>query len=326
MATTTDTRTMTLVDLPLIRRLTAQGMILDTEMRVTRDGHGPNGSLLTRLLFPRGTYTLVAHSDEHPVVGQIRYRPDDLNAHIVYLAPAWQPDNTSVEQAMWLTILDAMTREAGKHGAHSLIAEVDALSPMFELLRTARFSTYARQIIWRSDATIQDDSAISVTLSEEHRNDQLGITALITNSVPTIIQQAAAPHSDMSGLVLRHSDRIMAYVAYSEGPSGVYLLPFMHKDVVHEAADIIKAAMLQIDPSEKVPVYVCVRSYQGWLGHTLASMGFEDVGEQAVMVKQIAAGIRHPSFSRVAVNKHLKAVSNTPYYGLTPDNCNYEDM
>lgn len=192
MSSTTDTRTMTLVDLPLIRRLTAQGTILDTEIGLTRNVRGANGSLFTNLLFPRGTYTLVAHSDEQPVIGQIRYRPDDINAHIVYLAPTLEKWEADIDHTVWLHILDAMTREAGKHGAHSLIAEVETSSPLFELLRTARFSTYARQVIWQSPIA-PDNLTTTITLTEENRDDQLGITALITNTVPTMIQQVAIP-------------------------------------------------------------------------------------------------------------------------------------
>lgn len=327
MSHTTDTRTMSLVDLPLIRRLTAQGTILDTEIGLTRNARGANGSLLTTLLFPRGTYTLVAHAEEQSAVGQFRYRPDDINAHIVYLAPTidtWQAD---IDNTVWLHILDAMTREAGKHGAHSLIAEVETNSPLFELLRTARFSTYARQVIWQAPETQADFSTdVILTLKEEDRNDQLGITALITNTVPTMIQQVATPHSDMSGFVLRDDEaRVKAYIGVTEGSQGVYLLPFLHKDVVHLSADIIKAVMLEVSSGAKVPVYVCVRSYQDWLHHTLADLGFEERCEQVVMVKQIAAGIKHPGFARLAVNKHLKTVSNAPFYGVTPDDCK-EDM
>lgn len=313
MSTTTDTRTMTIVDLPLIRRLTANGTVLDSELGLTRDARGPNSLLLSSLLFPRGVYTLVSRSAEQPVVGQFRYRPDDANAHIVYLAPSLDVDD-DIDDTVWLNILDAMTREAGKHGAHSLVAEVETSSNLFETLRTARFSTYARQIIWRHNAIEHDSIDCAIKLEENISSDQIAVMSLINNTVPTILQQIAAPPSDMAGLGYRENGRLEAYIGISEGQNGVYLLPFIHGDMMNKAADIIRAAIIQTTGTTKVPIYVCIRSYQGWLNSTLKSLGFEQWIEQAVMVKQIAVGIRHPGFSKVAIKGKLKVTSSTPNY------------
>ncbi|MEM9951226.1 MAG: hypothetical protein AAFV93_19005 [Chloroflexota bacterium] len=323
MSAIKDTRTMTIVDLPLIRRLTANGTVLDSEMGLTRDARGPNSLLLSSLLFPRGVYTLVSRTEHHQVVGQFRYRPEDLNAHIVYIAPALDED---IEDTVWLNILDAMAREAGKHGAHSLIAEVETSSHLFETLRTARFSTYSRQIIWRHDA-VQITEQPTITLHAEHNNDDIGITSLINNTVPPILQQVATPPSDMNGLVYRRNGRVEAYIGISEGGNGVYLLPFIHPDVSSDAQDIITAAIAQINRSAKVPIYVCVRSYQDWLNYTLQDLNFEEWVEQAVMVKQIVAGVRHPGFAKMAIPSKLKVSSNMPnYWFVAIEDCNSKEI
>jgi hypothetical protein len=324
MSTTTDTRNMTLVDLPLVRRLTGCGVVLDSEIGLTRDARGPNSFLLSSLLFPRGIYTLVARSDEQqPVVGQFRYRPDDPMAHIVYLAPTIDDDT---EDTIWLHILDAMAREAGKRGAHSLVGEVEVTSPLFETLRTAGFATYARQVIWRHEPLQLNAADIQITLEPETDNDQIGIMALIANIVPTMIQQVATPHSDMEGLVYRKNGRIEAYIAVSEGANGVYLLPMMHPDVMGDAADIIAAAIARMNRASKVPVYVCIRSYHGWLSDVLHALNFEAWVEQAVMVKQIAAGIRHPGFAKIQVNGKVETTPATRHYwSLIWHDCNYHE-
>jgi hypothetical protein len=312
MSTTTDTRTMTLVDLPLVRRLTGCGTVLDSEMGLTRDARGPNSFLLSSLLFPRGIYTLVARSDEQqPVVGQFRYRPDDPMAHIVYLAPTLDDDT---EDTVWLHILDAMTREAGKRGAHSLVAEVEVSSTLFETLRHSGFATYARQTIWKHEPLNLNTADVEVRLENETNNDQIGITALIASIVPTMLQQVAAPHSDMDGLVYRKNGRIEAYIAVSEGTQGVYLLPFMHPDVTSEAAEIITAAIAKMNRASKVPVYVCVRSYQNWLHDVMHALNFEAWVEQAVMVRQIAAGIRHTGFAKIQVRGTVETTPVARHY------------
>jgi len=307
MSSTTDTRTMSLVDLPLLRRLTANGTVLDSEMGLTRDARGPHSLLLSSLLFPRNLYTLIARSESQPVVGQFRYRPDDLIAHIVYLAPSLEDE---CENTVWLHILDAMSREAGKHGAHSLLAEVESSSNLFETLRMARFATYARQTIWRHEP-IQIESATEIKLEDETSSDQIGILALIAATVPTLLQPIAAPSSEMVGLVYRKNGRIEAYIGVSEGSQGIYLLPFIHPDISSESEAILSAVLQRLDRAAKLPIYVCVRSYQSWLNNHMEWMGFEEWVEQAVMVKQIAAGIRHPGFRRVtAVTGNLKVSSN----------------
>lgn len=311
MATTTDTRTMSIVDLPLIRRLTANGTVLDSEMGLTRDARGPNSLLLSSLLFPRGVYTMVARSETQPVVGQFRYRPDEQIAHIVYIAPSLGDDT---EDTVWLSILDAMAREAGKHGAHSLVAEIEITSNLFETLRTARFATYARQVIWRHEAIQEAITESIVELEEASDSDQVGVMALIANTVPTILQQVAAPPSDMEGLVYRQDGRVEAFIGISEGTEGVYLLPFIHPDMIEKAAELIALTIAQIEATRKVPIYVCVRSYQSWLHSALEELGFEEWVEQAVMVKQIAVGIRHTGFERIPATGKLKVTPNTPHY------------
>lgn len=314
MSNTTNTHTMSIVDLPLVRRLTSNGTILDSELGLTRDARGPHSLLLSNLLFPRGLYTLVARSETQPAVGQFRYRPDDLIAHIVYLAPSLENDT---EDSVWLAILDAMAREAGKHGAHSLLAEVETSSNLFETLRMARFATYARQIIWRHDPIQFDSNPTNITLEDETSSDQIGILSLIGSCVPTLLQQIAAPSSEMEGLIYRKNGRIEAYIGVSEGSQGIYLLPFIHPDVSNQAEDIITAALARLERVAKIPIYVCVRSYQSWLNHSIENLGFEQWIEQAVMVKQLAAGIRSSSFNKVAhVGGSLKVTSSTPYYWL----------
>jgi len=307
MSGTTDTRTMSLVDLPLIRRLTANGTVLDSEMGLTRDARGPHGLLLSSLLFPRGLYTLVARSESQPVIGQFRYRPDDLTAHIVYLAPSLEDES---ENTVWLHVLDAMAREAGKHGAHSLLAEVETGCNLFETMRIARFATYARQIIWRHEP-IQLEGATDLKLEDETSNDQLGILSLIAATVPTLLQAIAAPSSEMAGLLYRKNGRIEAYIGVSEGSQGIYLLPFIHPDISNESEAILTAVIQRLERAAKLPIYVCVRSYQSWLNSYMERLGFEELVEQAVMVKQLAAGIRHPNFNKVpAVTGKLKVSSN----------------
>jgi len=300
MANGHNTRSVSLVDLPLVRRLSDNGIMLHSEIGLTQDARGQNTALLSRILFQRSLHTLVARSDERLVLGQFRHSADDFNAHIVFLAPRLEAHH---ENTVWLNILDAMAEDAGKHGAHALIAEVEPNSHLFETMRCAGYAVYMRQHIWRHDPA-QFDSPL--LLDEETASDQIGILTLMNETVPHLLHQIAAPSADMEGWVYCRQGTIEAYIAVSEGKQGIYLLPFVHPNVMDQAVDILAAAIQQTRRAHKVPVYVAVRSYQDWLDTALHALGFEDWLEQAVLVKHLAARVHQTHFTTLKVQHTLE--------------------
>jgi hypothetical protein len=302
-----DTRAITLVDIPLLRRLTGSSVILDSETGLTRDARGPASALLSGIVFPRGLYTLVSRSETQQVIGQFRYRPEDVNAHMVYLAPGLADEG---DDSVWLHILDAMAREAGRHGAHALVAEVEPDTRLFEIMRQARFATYARQTIWRHEPLTLDAASLPLPLRPETSNDQIGIMSLICSTIPAMLQQVAAPQGDMQGFVYRKGGQVEAYIAISEGDQGVYLLPFIHPDVLPEAAEIVAAAIARCEHNPRVPIYACIRSYQPWLETAMQRLGFAPWIDQAIMVRHITAGVRGRAYQPLKATGTLERVKN----------------
>lgn len=294
-----DTHEMKLLDIPLMLRLKQNAIVLHSELGLTEDARGQNSALLSSIVFPRGLHTLVAHADDQDVVGQFRYRNDDTNAHIVYLAPTLKDDE---DDSIWLHILDAMAQQAGKHGAQTLVGEVEVSHRLFETMRRAGYAVYSRQVIWQHRPIKDDTQPPVIKLTEETRDDQVGIASLMGCTIPGILQTVMGPSTDMEGFVYRKDKRIEAYIAYSEGKHGVYLIPYLHPDVLSDASDIIAKAFLMIDRSRKVPIYVSVRGYQGWLENAMLDLNFTPWLEQAVMVKHLTAGVRQASFSSMKLS------------------------
>lgn len=295
MARDTDTRTVTLVDLPLIRRMSDQAQVLSSEIEYTRDVDSP--TVPSILLPQRNLHTLVTRSDKQQVVGQFRLEADDQQARIIFIAPTLEQDT---DDTVWLHILDAMAREAGRYNAHALVAEVDESHCLFETMRTAGFAVYARQQIWRRlphTHTLIDTSAYPV---EETTPDDPGVQSLIAHTVPSLTQQITAPPEDMSGWVYRKDNRTEAYIAASEGKHGIFLIPYFNPDAMAEVPAVLESVIQQLSRSAKLPVYVCVRRYQDWMGNALDDLQFEPGPRQAVMVRHIAARIRHPVFNKTA--------------------------
>ncbi|HLV34517.1 MAG TPA: hypothetical protein VKY59_05365 [Spirillospora sp.] len=290
-------RAVKLVDIPLVTRLLESGVMLDSEQAFTGGVDFNSSGLISSFLLPhRNLYTLLSRSGKQTVVGQFRVRPDRHQAHITYIAPCLEDEQ---DDTAWLHVLDAMAAEAGRRGAHMLTAEVDEDLTLFETMRVAGFSIYARQEIWlHMPGELPQLPVDKVDLGEETDSDAHGIQLLYSNIVPRLVQQVAAPPSRSSGLVYRKHDRVEGYIAVSEGRAGIYLLPYLHPDVFSEAAAILAAAIEQARRShERVPVYVSVRRYQDWLEDALVDLGFEPWTRQAVMARHITAGVRQAAFA-----------------------------
>lgn len=302
---TGETRAVTLADIPLVRRLSDSGTVLDSELCFTQD-EGQQGPALFTLLLPyRGVHTMVARADKQQVVGQFRLQPDSHYAHIVYVAPRLEED---MDDTAWLYVLDAMAVEAGKRSAHILVAEVEETAALFKTLRKASYSIYARQEIWRRipGDTVTYEPKRPVEVTPTTVNDLSGIHLLYGNIVPRLVQPITELPGDGQGFVYRREDRLEGYIGVAIGKTGIYLTPHLHPDVFSDAADILTAVINRCEGSNRLPVYVRVRRYQDWLDNALNDLSFELCGRQAVMVKHIAAGVRDASFAPIAAG--LKAV------------------
>jgi hypothetical protein len=294
-----DVHHATLVDLPTLRRMGEQSTVLESEILYTRSADLFRSGLISSVLLPsRSVYTLVGRSGRQTVAGQVRMKLADHLAQIVYVAPPLTEDD---DDSAWLALFDAMVQEVGRRGATMLTAEVDEGSPLFMTMRQSNFAVYARQEIWRRVGTpprVPRLTRLSGDLAAETDDDTMDIQLLYSNIVPRLVQPIAVPSSESEGVVYRRNGRVQAYIAVTKGRGGIYLMPFMHPDVLgREAASIIEGVMERMGRTERTPVYVCVRRYQDWLADSLRDLAFESVSQQAVMVRHIAAGIRQPSFA-----------------------------
>lgn len=296
MYSRSDAHVMKLLDLPMMLRLKQNAIVLHSELGLTEDARGQNSALLSSIAFPRGLHTLVGRRDDKDVVGQFRYRNGEVNAHIVCLAPTLEAHEGD---SIWLHMLDAMADQAGGNGAHTLVGEVEVSHRLFETMRRAGYAVYSRQVIWRHEPFAAAPKRAGLKITEETEDDLIGISALLGCTIPRILQTVMGPSTDMAGLVYRMEGQVEAYIAYSEGKHGVYLMPYLHPDALSDASDIVAAALRQIDRCRKLPIYICVRGYQGWLENAMLDLGFDPWLEQAVMVKHLTAGVRQTSFESV---------------------------
>jgi hypothetical protein len=292
----TEVRSFLPIDVPLLHRLHAYGVTLESATRLVRGLNVLEGAMLGAVpLADLGTPTFVLkHHHEMAYVGQYRHKWLDPHAHIVFIAPELDGDEGF---SAWLHLISAMVASAAKRGAMTLNAEVEEGSLACEVLHRAGFATYARQEIWRrSPAPITGGDPSLWRAS--HDADALGITALYASIVPRLVMQADMPPDvKHGGLVYECNGKIAAYLAIQEGKHGIYLQPYLHPEVcASRADDLIAGAVAALSRADRLPIYVCVRRYQSWLGHALDMQRFEVWMNEAVMVKHTTARIEHPAF------------------------------
>ncbi len=288
-------------DLPLIYRLSEQGVSLHTEFALTHHPRLLRKALVS--LIGVGRYpTYVWKDAEGGTTGFVQlHLEDSSHAHIVHAAlshdGAAETDESAPER-VWLPLLEQLTAEIGRCGLHSLVAEVPEESPELLLLRQAGFAIYTRQDVWVLDEWTPAHSdgyplAPNRVLVQRQSTDDWDIQLLYVNTVPRLVQLVEpSPPEEGVSLVLREGDELAAFVHLDEGPAGTWLQFFIHPQAETRAEALVAAAMSQYPPAPRQPIYCCVRRYQSWLQHELQALGFRRWGGQAVMVKHTVQRVR----------------------------------
>ncbi len=276
-------RPITPLDLPLVHRMIGERLSLDMCGELTRGAPALEATVLSAVpLAGLGAPTFVLRNGENAYVGQFRHRTDRTTAQLTFLAPASEDE----APAAWVTLLEAMTQEAGKRGVHLLSAEVHPQHPAFQVFRQAGFAVYGRQVILQRtrQALRNGDGRLVRT---ETPQDAFAVAALQANTVPRLLQQAEErlPAAGYRGLVYEQGGQLLGYLALAEGKIGVVIKPYFHPEAYERVADVVSAALHHIPRAAEVPVYIYVRAYQDWLRSILEQIAFVPWAQQALMVK-----------------------------------------
>jgi hypothetical protein len=284
-----DTHPLSLTDLPHALRIAGSGVVLDAGLRFTTHGTA-NTALLTSMMPHTSHHTLVARFGGQRAMGQFYITPDGRGAQMVYLAPQLQPGK---DDSAWLLVLDAMVREAGRRGAHTLMAELDETSPLFTCMRQSGFAVYARQQVWATD-TRPPAPTKAVQLRPATPHDAIAVSLLYQRTVPSMLQQVSAAPEPF-GWVYEEDGQVVAFFGVTAGRDAVYITPLADHRMQANPADLLAAVFHMMEG--RPPIVVRVRRFQGWLNRPLETLGLTCIAKQAVMVRQIAAGIRTPDFA-----------------------------
>ncbi|MCB9419555.1 MAG: hypothetical protein H6667_07115 [Ardenticatenaceae bacterium] len=310
-------RPFNLRDLPLIRRLSEQGVSLHTESALTNNLNSLREALFSLV---GGDYpTFVWKLDTGSAAGfiQLLLDEDEQHARIIYISPndevvdsGEQNDDQISNEDLWLPLLDQAVVEIGSRGIHSLVAEVSETGPELPILRRAGFAIYTRQDIWRLDE-VGCLPEPKLEMVPRRPVDDWDIQLLYGNMVPRLVQlvEPVPPLNRGGSWLLRENGELAAFGHMRNGSIATWLRLFIHPNAEAQADEIV-AAMVQIAGSKAArPIYCCVRRYQSWLERPLQDAGFIHWGSQAVMVKHTVHHVPRtlPEAAAVLDPKHVPA-------------------
>jgi len=279
-------RPFELHDLAGLRRLAEDGVCLDTRLALTREVR----SLPTAFwasLFP-GTLarTYVWEGPQGTqAYAQLRHGAGSTLARLMFLAPRQFLDVRECG-----SLVEGLLREAGQRGAQHLLAEAEEGSPVFGFLRQECFAVYARQAVWVLNQPRPASSVPSGVLRPQRARDLLPVRSLYAAVVPALIQQVEPPPREARGWALFQEGDLVGSIDVQSGTRGIWLEPFFHP-AARDVAEAMHTILASLRPTAARPAYVCVRSYQNWLGAILGEAGLNRWAEQAVLVRRIAVPV-----------------------------------
>jgi hypothetical protein len=274
-------------------------LCLDSTRLLTRGSPVGPTALLDHLHPTRGVYTEVTPSCDGypPLIGQMHYHMGQRSAHLSFIMPVSASSSPGL-----IALLERLAWQAGEWGAFNVRGDVDEHSPAFEGLRRAGFIVYAWQRIWKLPEPDSSNRVKSAQWQPAASGDELSIRNLYQALVPPLVQSAEPlPEHRIQGLVYRQQGEVHAYVETIYGPSGIYILPLIHPDV-NNVIELLNNLPNNLLSRIKRPVYLAVRSYQGWLDAPLEELKWQAAPRQALMVKHLAVG------QRVLQTNHLRVV------------------
>lgn len=276
-------RSVDLLDLPLLRRCRREVLSLDHGRMLTRGNPLGAMALLSYLNPSRQLYTAVATEDGDALMGQVILKNEERSARLTFLAPEEGINGLA------LPLLDHLIKQAGSWGALHILAEVGEEAPVFKVLRQAGFAVYAWQRVWKLPRPKAKPAKNAWREAEDV--DWPAVQALHGQIVPALLLPIENLPKEATGLVCRSEGDLQAYVGVDSGTQGIWLQPLVPPDS-NCATEQMLGLMHILTSSSRLPIYVCVRSYQAWLEAVLEDLGAEAGERQAIMVKRLAMTIR----------------------------------
>lgn len=209
---------------------------------------------------------------------------------------------------VWFRLIEHLTVHAGHHRVQRVYAALSQRhEELRELFRQLGFAGYAQQLVLRLEGPDLDQGITLAPMRPQARRNDWAIHRLYGMITPHAVQHAEARvardwqlplttgwrRPKRRGWVLGSDDNLLAALRMTSGPASHVLTLLIHPDVRDIVTDVLRFGLAQL--SDTLPVYLLLREYQSELLAPASDLGFQPIGEQALLFKQTTVQVRRPS-------------------------------
>lgn len=184
-------------------------------------------------------------------------------------------------------LLEHLVKSAGDWKAWGVLADLPEDSPLFQGFRKAGFMIWARQNIYQLNLKDKYYNEAAPKWRLWTSNDINALNALYKEVVPGVVQciEPVTRKAALGLVAFQPDGRLAAYADLEYGPKGVWAQVTTSPEV--RAAGLLHSLPEAIPELFGRPIYLCVRSYQPWLGGALEEMGNFKTESQVLLVKHL---------------------------------------
>jgi hypothetical protein len=243
---------------------------------------------------------------------QVRVRKESSGADVVYLTPSLAAVGDA--RTIWRRLLEKLCLETGERGVQRIFARLPEDGPEVEVFQQVGFSIYTREDVFRL-AQIPSDLAHleKRTVRPQQPADNWGLQGLYADITPRLVQQAenitvseweatTGPwlrQARQEGCVLEDKGEIVGYLRIRQGQTGHWLEMLLHPQAYERADELVVHSLSLLSEYPSLPIYCCLRRYQGGLRAPLEARGFRHFASQCVMVKYTTVRIKEPALKLI---------------------------
>lgn len=206
---------------------------------------------------------------------------------------------------LWYRLLERVSLNAGYHHVQRLYAAVPSQhSELREIFRQIGFQAYAHTTILHLAGPDWDQGTSLAPMRPQSRRDHWAIHKLYGATTPHLVQLAEVRNArhwalpltrgwrspSVAAWVLGPDDDLDAYLRLASGPSGHVFSVMIRPGARDAAVDVLRFGLARLTDTR--PVYLLLREYQSELLAPAQDLGFQPIGEQALLVKHTVVPVR----------------------------------
>jgi len=301
-------------DTLLIRKLGNRGESFDSRTYLTRDLHLLRYATLAGLLPTLYPETQILRSPGNSNgFAQLSHRKGCSSSHLRFIAPKEIFADGSGSE-----LIEALLAEAGRRQAQHVLAEVEENTEEYDFFRREGFTIYARQEIWKGGPSVLEHESLPEGLLRSFQPaDTSAALGLYCSVVPSMVYQVEGFPKTPEGWVLYEEGELVGFFGTLSGPLGLRVEPIFHPGARHVSSWLASWLSAPDFPATR-PVYICVRSYQDWVGPLLRDVGFSLLCRQAVFSRRIVVPVPVLEAIRISAQENPAPQATTYTPGASP--------